>query len=168
MQALHDPIHAPATPVLPATPLTAAAFAPFGAVLEAPAEAGRRLGNAALQNRRAANPFDLSLVLKAPDPLPHRATLMERHPFTSQTFLPLATGRWLVLVAPDDPDGGPDMARAQAFLAAPDQGVTYAAGIWHHPLTVLDQPGRLAILMWRDGSPADDELHPIPPILVTG
>ena len=57
-----------------------------------------------------------------------------------------------MIVAPPRPHGGPDGARARAFVAGPGQGVTYHAGTWHHALTVLDSAARFAVLIWRDGS----------------
>ena len=38
-----------------------------------------------------------------------------------------------------------------------DQAVNYHLGTWHHPLRVLDRPGRFAVLMWSTGVKADDE-----------
>jgi len=84
---------------------------------------------------------------------------MERHEFSSQSFMPLDVSRWLVVVAPSGADGGPDGSRAVAFLAGPGQGVTYHAGTWHHPLTILDRPGRFAVFMWRDGTRTDEEFR---------
>ncbi len=55
------------------------------------------------------------------------------------------------------------MARARAFLARGDQGVTYGADVWHHPFTVLDGPARFAIFMWKDGTAADDEFVDVAP-----
>lgn len=142
--------------ILVATPLTADAFAPFGEVLEGPPAPGRVAADGALESRRDDLRPSLALVLKAPAALPLDSATMERHPFSSQSFIPLDAGRWLVAVAPADAAGGPDMARAQAFLARPDQGVTYGAGIWHHPFTVLDRPARFAVLMWKSGTAQDD------------
>jgi ureidoglycolate lyase len=88
---------------------------------------------------------------------------MERHLHSSQSFIPIEAGRWLVLVAPHGADGGPDMTRARAFLARPDQGVTYGADVWHHPSTVFDRIARFAIVMWKDGTSADDEFVEVPP-----
>lgn len=148
-----------------AQPLTAAAFAPFGELLEAPGE-GRAHFNAALANLRPGVPPDLSIVVKEPDALPFASAVMERHPSSSQSFLPMDAARWLVVVAPDAADGGPDMTAARAFLAGPTQGVTYAARVWHHPFTVFDRPQRFGIFMWRDGTPADDEFRDVPPFTV--
>jgi ureidoglycolate lyase len=149
---------------LTARPLTAEAFAPFGEVLEAPAGPGRAYFDSALANRRPAASPSLSIVVKEPlAAMPLRSTVMERHLFSSQSFIPLDAGRWLAVVAPGAPDGcGPDMARALAFLARGDQGVTYGADVWHHPFTVLDRPARFAVVMWRDGTAADDEFTEVP------
>jgi ureidoglycolate lyase len=85
--------------------------------------------------------------------------ILERHPFTTQTFIPLglskseaSESRYLVIVAPSltpsledehfpvpsasasgDPLPGrglPDLMRIKAFVASGSQAVTYAAGTW--------------------------------------
>jgi ureidoglycolate lyase len=146
-----------------AEPLTAEAFAPFGEVLEAPAAPGRAYIDAALSNRRADAKPSLSFSTREPTALPLRSSTMERHKHSSQSFIPMEAGRWLVLVAPHGADGGPDMARARAFCARPDQGVTYGADVWHHPSTVFDRTARFAIFMWKDGGPEDDEFVEVAP-----
>ena len=147
-------------------PLTAEAFAPFGEVLACPEEPGRVYIEAALDNRRAQAKPSLSFSTKEPVALPLASTTMERHLHSSQSFVPMDAGRWLVLVAPHGADGGPDMTKARAFLARPDQGVTYAANVWHHPSTVFDRIARFAIFMWKDGSSDDDEFVQVPPFTV--
>lgn len=153
---------------LTAQPLTAGAFAPFGEVLEAPGAPGRAYFDRALANRRPAASPSLSIVVKEPvAALPLRSGVMERHPFSSQSFVPLDAGRWLVVVVPRAAEGGgPDMARARAFLARGDQGVTYGVSVWHHPFTVLDRAARFAVFMWRDGTAGDDEFAETPPFEV--
>jgi ureidoglycolate lyase len=150
-----------------ARPLSREAFAPFGDVLEAPAEGGRSYFDGGLGNARPGASPSLSLARVAPSAeLPLVARVMERHAFSSQTFIPLAIGRWLVIVAPNAAGGGPDASAAQAFLAGPGQGITYRIGTWHHPLTVLDRPAQLAVVMWRDGTAGDEEFVPVDPFLV--
>ena len=56
---------------------------------------------------------------------------------------------------------GKATSRLRAFVARAGQGVTYAMGTWHHPLTVLDGPASFAVLMWRDGTSADEEFVPV-------
>jgi ureidoglycolate lyase len=139
-------------------PLRAEAFAPFGDVLEAPPAAGRNFFGDGLANRRPGAAPSLSVACVPPlASLPLTATRMERHEFSSQSFLALDVARWLVIVAPKAGDGRPDTARARAFLAGPGQGVTYRVDIWHHPLTVLDRPARFAVLIWLEHSKTDEE-----------
>jgi ureidoglycolate lyase len=147
--------------------LTQSAFAPYGEVLAAPETPGREYFDSSLASRRADAWPSLSLVLKLPIPrLPIDADLLERHEFSSQTFVPLDVSRWLIVVCPHAPGGGPDVSRALAFLAAPDQGITYRMNVWHHGLTVLDRPARFAVLMWRNGTARDEEFVPVPRMTV--
>ena len=92
---------------------------------------------------------------------PMEVKVLERHEHSSQTFVPLHVSRYLVLATLDAPGGGPDLSRLRAFVARAGQGVTYAMGTWHHPVTVLDGPASFAVFMWRDGTPADEEFVPV-------
>lgn len=152
--------------IVPA-PLTRDAFAPFGDVVDVPNEAGRLYYEDALGNLRPAARPSLSVSLKPETrDRPLRAELLERHEFSSQTFLPLDVDRWLIVVAPHAASGGPDLAGVRAFIATGRQGVTYKANTWHHGLTVLDRPGRFAVFMWRDGSQDDEEFVPVVPFTI--
>lgn len=152
---------------LVARPIDQAAFAPFGTLLTVPTSPGRDYFDEDLGELRGHALPSLSLATILPKALPHRVELMERHEFSSQSFVPLGQGRFLVLVAPPSPAGGPDMAAARAFLVGPGQGITYKIGAWHHPMTVLDQPLSFAVTMWRDGTSGDEEFVPVEPFLVT-
>jgi ureidoglycolate lyase len=144
-------------------PLAAGPFAPFGDVLEMPHQAGRGYYDRALANLRPSAKPSLSLSRKHDlSSLPLTALRMERHEFSSQSFVPIEVGRWLVVVAPHAAISGPDMAGARAFVAGPGHGVTYGANVWHHPLTILDRPASFAVFMWRDGSSGDEEFFTLP------
>ena len=108
-----------------------------------------------LENLRATAKPRLTLATAAPRTLPLTATEMERHMQSSQTFVPLDVGRWLVVVCARAPLGGPDVAHGRALIAGPDRGITYRTNTWHHGFTVLDRPGRFAMFMWLDGSSGD-------------
>lgn len=139
-------------------PLRAEVFAPYGDVLEAPREAGRHFFGNGLANRRSGAAPSLAVACVPPlASLRLAATRMERHEFSSQSFLALDVARWLVIVAPKSASGGPDPTRARAFLAGPGQGVTYRVNTWHHPLTVLDRPARFAVLIWLEHTATDEE-----------
>lgn len=148
-------------------PLTKEAFAPFGDVIDVPETPGRIYYNDALGNLRPDAQANLSLSLKAETPdRPLRSDYMERHEFSSQTFVPLDVERWLIVVAPHASAGGPDVAGMKAFIATGRQGVTYRPNTWHHGLTVLDRPGRFAVFMWLDGGKGDEEFVPVPPFSI--
>jgi ureidoglycolate lyase len=148
-------------------PLTGEAFAPFGEVIDLPTAAGRTYYEEALGNLRPAARPSLSVSQREPTPeRPIAASLLERHEFSSQTFLPLDVDRWLVVVAPHAATGGPDLGGLRAFIASGRQGVTYRANTWHHGLTVLDGPGRFAVFMWRDGTKGDEEFVTVKPFTI--
>jgi ureidoglycolate lyase len=145
-----------------AEPLTAAAFEPFGAVLEGSTAPGRTYLSDTLANGRPHAPVSLAVTTVEPKAaLPMRVTVLERHAHSSQTFIPLAVSRYVILATRDAPGGGPDLDHLRAFVARAGQGVTYAMGTWHHPLTVLDGPASFAVLMWRDGTAGDEEFVPV-------
>lgn len=133
-----------------AAPLTAAAFAPFGDVLEV-AGAPDRLINQGLCGRyhdRAA--LDLhggragvSLFDAKPRTLPYRLEMVERHPDGAQTFVPMTEHPFLVIVAPDQ-GGAP--GTPLAFITAPGQAVNYHRNTWHGVLTPLHAPGLFAVV----------------------
>jgi ureidoglycolate lyase len=85
--------------------------------------------------------------------------ILERHPHSTQSFLPIAAGRWLVLVAPTLPDGSPDVAAARAFVAGPEDAICIGRNVWHAGLTVFDRPAEIGMIMWRADAGDDGVLH---------
>ena len=145
-------------PVVLAAPISAEAFAAYGDVLAPPAEVGRTYFDGGLTNARASAPASLSIsLIPATASLPITAVEMERHEFSSQSFIPMDVSRYLIVVAPPRADGTPDGSKAQAFIVPGNVGITYGVNVWHHPITVLDRPGTFAVQMWRDGSVMDEE-----------
>jgi ureidoglycolate lyase len=124
--------------------LTREAFAPFGDVIEAsdavrhfPINAGTTVRYHDLANVEvdASGRAIVSIFRAQPRTLPFAITMLERHPFGSQAFMPLHARPYLVAVAPRGERFDADDVRV--FLARGDQGVNYAAGVWHHPLLAL-------------------------------
>ena len=135
---------------IPLEPLTAAAFAPFGDVIEAggasfPINGGMvdRFHDLARVETHGGR-LGISLGRGRPYALPLELTLVERHPLGSQAFVPMSEDPFLVIVAPDEA-GTP--GRPRAFLTAPGQGVNYLRGAWHGVLTPL---GRAASFLIAD------------------
>jgi ureidoglycolate lyase len=134
-----------------AEPLTKAAFAPYGDVVEwegaspIPINQGfaeRCNGLAGVDVSTAQGHPNISLFLARPRPAPIAVHVMERHPDGSQLFFPLQDRPWLVLVCADPGD----FASYRAFNASGRQGVNYARGVWHHPLLVLDADSRFLVV----------------------
>ena len=126
--------------------LTAAAFAPFGDVLEVGGAA--RVINAGLCNRyhdRAMMDFTdgragISIFQARCRALPYHFDLIERHPDGSQAFIPMTNDPFLVIVAQ-----GPQ-ATPQAFLTNGAQGINLHRGTWHGVLTPLSGHGLFAVI----------------------
>lgn len=157
--------------ILTPEPLTAAAFAPFGDMLEATGPF--RLINAGLCQRhhdRAridvgsdARP-GISIFRAEPRALPYAFSLVERHPEGSQAFLPMTEHPFLVIVAPDE-NGIP--GQPLAFLTNGAQGINLHRGTWHGVLTPLAAPGLFAVVD-RIGDTANLEEFTYPqPFVVT-
>ncbi|SOY50559.1 ureidoglycolate lyase [Cupriavidus taiwanensis] len=135
-------------------PLTAAAFAPFGDVIEArpvgdpnafPINGGmvmrhHDLATVELGRGRAL----ISLFEARPYAFPMEITMLERHPLGSQAFIPLSDRPFLVVVAP--PGDTLEAESVCAFITNGRQGVNYRAGVWHHMLLAVDAPSSFAVV----------------------
>ena len=84
---------------------------------------------------------------------------LERHPHSTQSFVPIRAGRWIVVLAPTLPDGLPDTANVRAFLAGPNDAICIHQNVWHAGLTVLDGPAEFAMMMWRATAGDDGIVH---------
>ncbi|RDW84604.1 ureidoglycolate hydrolase-like protein [Coleophoma cylindrospora] len=112
--------------------------------------------------------------------------ILERHPYTTQTFIPLGLSpleygeaSYLVVVAPslaastaDEslpvPEatsefrnlpgrGLPDLSRLQAFIANGSQAVTYGAGTWHAPMVAIGRrPITFVVVQAANGVALED------------
>ena len=148
---------------LRARPLTGAAFAAFGEVIEL-RDAEQISINDGLTTRfhdlftidvgeDGGRPV-VSVFRTAPLPLPHRVRVMERHPRGSQAFMPMDELPFLVLVAADvAPIGGADLS---LFITNGRQGVNLYKNTWHHYQMVLERQ-RDFIVIDRAGAGANLE-----------
>ncbi len=131
------------TDFLDIQPLTKAAFAPFGEVIEADPDTMRYINNGTTERFHALASADvtgegarviINLFRGQPRDFPYEVGMMERHPFGSQSFSPISGRQFLVVVSEDE---GGKPGRPQVFLARGDQGVNYGRNVWHHPLMSL-------------------------------
>jgi ureidoglycolate lyase len=108
--------------------------------------------------------------------------ILERHPYTTQTFIPLGISkseahktRYLVIVAPSLPPssgdepfpvpeapglpgrGFPDLRKIKAFVARGSQAVTYGPGTWHAPMVVVGtKPIDFVVVQFANGVGLED------------
>lgn len=157
-----------------AVPLTKAAFAPFGDVIEIagahhfPINSGKceRYHDLALLDVRGQNGRQIVSIFDATRyPLPLKLDMVERHPLGSQAFMPLNEKPFLVIVAPDE-HGVP--GAPIAFMTAPGQGVNYAAGTWHSVVTPIDKAQKFLVIdRAGDGNNLEEHFYSEPFLIET-
>ncbi|KAF9112717.1 Allantoicase [Mortierella sp. AM989] len=86
--------------------------------------------------------------------------LLERHPYSSQIFVPMGgdgNGGFVVVVAKDRlSDGMPDLSTLKAFTVKNSQGVNYKPNVWHHPMVVTERPVTFLTITHESGVRKDD------------
>jgi ureidoglycolate lyase len=155
--------------ILKAAPLTAAAFAPFGDVIEIAGRDSRpinegtceRFDDVAQPDVLAAGGRPLVSIFKAAARrLPFHVKVLERHPLSSQAFIPLDGLPFLVVVA--ERGDAPLSGRIRAFRSSGSQGVNYRRNTWHHALLALERTSHFLVLdrggpgVNCDETPVDD------------
>jgi ureidoglycolate lyase len=129
---------------VPITSLTRESFHPFGDVIETEgaehfetnAGYAERFHDLARIECTADGGRPLLSIFRAkPFPLPLRIELMERHPISSQAFVPMDKAVFLVVVG--ERSTKPEPADLRAFVTNGRQGINYRPGTWHHPLTTF-------------------------------
>lgn len=91
--------------------------------------------------------------------------VLERHPFTTQTFVPLGASPTLIeymVVIAADRDGVPDPATLRAYLCHGGQAVTYGANQWHAPMISLKNPMLFLVTNAENGTSDDCEEYFFP------
>ncbi|KAH8752151.1 ureidoglycolate hydrolase-like protein [Hyaloscypha sp. PMI_1271] len=95
--------------------------------------------------------------------------ILERHPFTTQTFIPLgflspsSSDEGLPVPTPTQTNGRlpgrglPDLKNIRAFVANGAQAVTYGAGTWHAPMVVIGRnPIDFVVVQFANGVAIED------------
>ncbi len=153
------------TRTIRAEPLTAAAFAPFGDVIEGPAAPGRADDLAAVLVGSDGRPGVHVLRAEKSAALPLTVERMERHPLGSQAFVPMGGGGFFVVVAPA---GEFDPNALRAFVANGRQGINYKPGTWHHGFLAVEA-GDDFLMIERFGPGENCDFHHLEkPLRVTG
>lgn len=132
--------------LLPALPLSAEAFAPFGQVIECAGHAGyainegssQRFTDLAQLEADAEGRLALSIFRAEARQAPFALSCLERHPLGSQAFMPLHGQAFLVVVAEARPiSAQPAPESLRVLVSNGRQGINFRRGVWHHPLLAL-------------------------------
>lgn len=147
-------------------PLSAAAFAPYGEVIDLLSDARRAYATRAFEHD--ATPGAPSMWIGYPPGVANppdgilRLKKLERHPHATQTFVPIEAGRYLIVVCAAAADGSPDLATLRALIGDEKQAITYGQNVWHHGLTVLDARTRFVTVMASYRTGDDDVFLDLP------
>lgn len=164
----------PTTHLLQPLPLTSDNFAPYGRVLQVPADAagGQAINSGtsrrhvllddALLTADGGRPV-ISLSRARARQLPMDLVEMERHVHGSQAFVPLGAALRMVLVVARPGPAPRGLADLAAFISDGSQGVWLAPGTWHHPLLALDA-GDFLVLERRSSVDDCDVATLAPPV----
>ena len=74
---------------------------------------------------------------------PMKIDMMEKHPLSSQAFIPMKETTFLSFVAP--PGESPEISKIQSFIIPPKTGINYKPDIWHFPLISTEDTNFLVI-----------------------
>lgn len=96
---------------------------------------------------------------------PLNISLLERHRYSTQVFLPQGSASRYVAVVCLGGDV-PDLSTLRAFLVEGAVGVSYKPGIWHHPMIVLGAETVFNCLVWEDGTHDDCHVYNLPTSLL--
>jgi ureidoglycolate lyase len=151
--------------IVPLAALARAAFAPFGDVIQVEDSPHYTINSGYAQRyhdlatvdvlERGGRPL-ISIFRAQPRSLPVRVEIMERHPLSSQAFVPLSSIPFLVVVAP--PGDEPRAESLRAFITDGRQGVNYRRGVWHHALLALESPCDFLVVDRGGPGPDCDEM----------
>jgi ureidoglycolate lyase len=154
---------------LATTWITPEAYREYGDLLSAdrediasrPANQGtaqRRNGQIAVDQDRSSARANFASFRCAPRtewPMP--LLLLEKHPRSTQAFIPMNASRYVAVVALGGDE--PDLRTLRAFVVPGSAAISYRPGVWHHPMIALDQVTDFACLVWEDGTPEDATEH---------
>jgi len=138
---------------LRAAALTVAGFERFGDVIETEGRESRWINEGTCRRFDGLAHVDVleaggrplvSVFEAAPRELPLRIRSLERHPLSSQAFMPLQAQPFLIVVADDGT--APLGERIQAFVSSGRQGVNFRRNTWHHSLIALGQVSRFLVV----------------------
>ena len=74
---------------------------------------------------------------------PLEINMLENHPLSSQSFIPLQNTSFIVVVAPIS--NTPNLKLLEAFIVPAEEGINFKPKVWHFPLIALEDSNFLTI-----------------------
>jgi ureidoglycolate lyase len=147
------------TVLLTPEPLTKAAFAPFGDVIETDGaehfsinlgtvERFHDLARVDIDYDGGGRPIISLVTINSAQGVPFQIKLIERHPKASQAFIPMFDKPVYVVVGLPSQKAEPE--NLKAFVTNGKQGFNYKAGVWHMPL-IGDTVGQCFVVVDQAG-----------------
>ena len=97
-----------------------------------------------LDTKEAEGETSVHIFVAKKRQFPLQITMLENHPFFSQTFIPKSNSPFIVVVAP--PSEKPVIENIKAFITNGDQGISYSRGVWHFPLISMNDNSEFIVL----------------------
>ena len=97
-----------------------------------------------LDTKEAEGETSVHIFVAKKRQFPLQITMLENHPFFSQTFIPKNNTPFIVVVAP--PSQEPVIENIKAFITDGDQGISYSRGVWHFPLISLKDNAQFVVI----------------------
>ncbi|PVZ87296.1 ureidoglycolate lyase [Serratia sp. S1B] len=132
---------------LVAVELTPGAFAPYGDVLQTDGTPFYHINDGKTERYHDIAKVEVSdghrvlvsINRSEPCDMPMAFSLLEKHPLSSQAFMPMKGERFVVIVAQAGEQGEILVNTLRAFITNGRQGVNYHRNVWHHPLFAFDK-----------------------------
>ncbi|WP_431223411.1 ureidoglycolate lyase [Serratia sp. L9] len=125
-----------------AVELTPEAFAPYGNVLQIEGSPFFHINDGKTERYHDLAKVEVSdnhrvlvsINRSEPCALPMEFSVLEKHPLSSQAFMPMKGERFVVIVAEAGEGDDIPLSTLRAFITNGKQGVNYHRNVWHHPL----------------------------------
>jgi ureidoglycolate lyase len=133
--------------------LTAEKFSPFGEVLSIENKefitindgyANKYPDLAKIDTQEENGETSVHIFVAKKRPFPLQITMLEKHPFFSQTFIPKGDTPFVVVVSP--PAEKPIIENIRVFISNGDQGISYSRGVWHFPLISINDNSQFIVI----------------------
>ena len=106
-----------------------------------------------LDTKEAEGETSVHIFVAKKRQFPLQITMLENHPFFSQTFIPKNNTPFIVVVAPASEE--PVIENIKAFITDGDQGISYSRGVWHFPLISLKDNAQFVVIDRKYNSDKD-------------